>query len=229
MKTDNIFMGFSDQTFRFLKDLKANNNKMWFEQNKQDYEFFLLEPLKKIVRNMGDFMLAIDPYFDVHPAINRTISKIYRDTRFSNYKYPFKTTSWITFKRPKKDWKDSPAYFFEISSDSYRFGMGHYSASPNTMRQFREAIDDDPEKFLKTIAFYSKQKLFTIEGDLYVKIFDKSKPKQIQNWYQRKNLYLVCNRYIDQDIYSDRLIDTLIEGFQILVPLYKYLWEIKGN
>lgn len=228
MNSDDIFGGFPDQTFKFLKELAANNNKKWFEHHKRDYHLFLLEPLKKIVRNMDDFMLSIDPYFDVHPAINRTISKIYRDTRFSNDKSPFKTTMWITFKRPKKNWKDAPAYFFEIASDSYRFGMGHYSASPNTMRQFREAIDDNPEKFLKTIAFYSKQNVFTIEGDLYKKVFDKSKPKQIQDWYQRKNLYLVCNRSIDQDISSGQLIDTLIEGFQTLAPLYHYLWEIKN-
>lgn len=229
MNSDRTFRGFPDQAFRFLRQLKANNNKMWFEQHRQDYQIFLLEPMKKIVQNLSDFMLTIDPYFDVRPAINRTISKIHRDTRFSNDKSPYKTSMWITFKRPVKNWKDAPAYFFEMSSEAYRFGMGHYRASPNTMELLRKAIDDDPKKFVQTIAFYSKQSIFTIEGEQYVKIFDKSKPEQIQNWYQRRNLYLVCNRSIDQHLFSDQLIDTLIEGFRMLAPLYNYFWEIKDK
>ncbi len=140
MKHEHPFTGFYKETFVFLRSLETNNNKKWFEQHKNDYHEFLLNPLKSLVSDLSGFMLTIDPFFEVSPAVNRTISRIYRDTRFTKDKSPYKTTSWIIFKRPKKDWKNSPAYFIELSPDSYRFGMGFYSASPNTMRLFREAI-----------------------------------------------------------------------------------------
>ncbi len=57
----------------------------------------------------------------VSPQINRTISRIYRDTRFSKDKSPYKTTMWVTFKRPVKEWQNAPAYFFEITLESYRY------------------------------------------------------------------------------------------------------------
>ncbi|MFQ6083392.1 MAG: DUF2461 domain-containing protein [Candidatus Aminicenantia bacterium] len=226
-KKEMRFNGFSPKTLDFLRNLKANNNKIWFEQHKQDYQKYLLEPLQNLVTDLGKFMLAIDPYFEIRPAVNKTISRIYHDTRFSKDKSPYKSTMWITFKRPSKDWKDAPAYFFEISSDSYRYGMGFYSASPDTMYRFREMIDKKPKEFLKAIAFYSKQQVFVLEGDKYKRILDENKPEEIQNWHQRRNLYLVCNRKIDNCLFSRELIDDLIFGFGLIAPFYHYLWKMK--
>ena len=229
MKYKHPFTGFYKETFVFLRSLAANNNKMWFEQHKTDYHEFLLSPLKSLVSDLSEFMLTIDPYFEVTPAINKTVSRIYRDTRFTKDKSPYKTTSWITFKRPKKDWKDAPAYFFELSPDSYRFGMGLYSASPNTMGLFREAIDEKTEEFDSTISFYKKQDIFHIEGEKYVRIIDKSKSSEILDWYQRKNLYLVCNKNIDEILFSKGLVENLSSSFSLLEPLYQYLLKIREN
>jgi len=227
MSCEHPFTGFYRETFVFLRSLEANNNKQWFEQHKGDYHEFLLNPLKSLVSELSGFMLAIDPYFEVSPAVNKTISRIYRDTRFAKDKSPYKTTSWITFKRPKKEWKDSPAYFFELSPDSYRFGMGLYSASPNTMSLFRESIDENPKKFNKAISFYASQNIFRIEGNQYKRIFDKSKSDQILDWYQRKNLFLVCNNDLDKQVLGNELVDKLVSSFSLLEPLYQYLLGVR--
>jgi len=227
MSDEHLFTGFCKETFIFMRALEKNNNKPWFMRHKNDYHEFVLNPLKSLVSDLSGFMLTIDPYFEVSPAVNRTISRIYRDTRFTKDKSPYKTTAWITFKRPKKDWKDSPAYFFELSPYSYRFGMGLYSASPNTMRLFREAIDEDPKKFNRAISFYGKQDIFHVEGEQYVRIIDKSKSDEILKWYQRKNLYLVCNRDIDETLFSHELVDNLKSSFALLQPLYQYLLEVR--
>lgn len=229
MKQTDSFAGFSKETLSFLKSLQMNNNKEWFEKHKEDYNLYLLNPLRSLVNDLSEFMLTIDPHFEVSPAINRTISRIYRDTRFTKDKSPYKTTAWITFKRPKKDWKDSPAYFFELSRDSYRFGMGLYSASPNTMSLFREAIDEKPEEFNEAIRFYRKQDIFHIEGEKYVRIIDKNKTTETLDWYQRKNLYLVCNRKIDNILFSQNLVENLSTSFALLEPLYQYLLKVREN
>ncbi|MBL7073807.1 DUF2461 domain-containing protein [candidate division KSB1 bacterium] len=222
-----MFYGFSPKTSDFLKNLKVNNNKVWFESHRQNYQKYLLEPLRNLVVDIGEFMLTIDPYFEISPAVNKTISRIYRDTRFSKQKSLYKTTMWITFKRPNKDWKDAPAYFFEISPDSYRYGMGFYSASKDTMDRFREMIDKKPKEFLKAISFYSKQRVFVVEGEKYRRILDDNKPEEIQNWYQRRNLYLVCNRKIDNCLFSRELVGDLMFGFGLVSPFYHYLWKLK--
>lgn len=229
MSCEHPFTGFHKETFVFLRSLEKNNNKKWFDQHKNDYHNFLLNPLKNLVSDLSGFMLTIDPYFEVSPAVNRTISRIYRDTRFTKDKSPYKTTAWITFKRPKKDWKDSPAYFLELSPYSYRFGMGLYNASPNTMRGFRDAIDDKVDDFLQAISFYPKQKMFKIEGNQYKRVINQHQPADIQEWYQRKNLYIVCNRKIDKCLFSSKLVDDLRFGFRLLDPFYHYLWRTKSQ
>ena len=221
------FNGFSPKTLKFLKCLKVNNNKTWFQKHRTDYEEYVLQPLRDLVTDLGDFMLDIDPCFEITPAVNKTISRIYRDTRFSKDKSPFRSTVWITFKNQNKDWTTLVSgYFFELSINSYRYGMGFYNAAPAIMSKFREMIDENPEEFLKAISFFEKQRTFVLEGEKYKRIIDKTKPKQIQDWYQRKNMYLVCNRKIDDRLFSYKLVDDLIYGFGLAAPLYHYLQNI---
>ena len=226
-RKDFLFKGFSHQTLGFLRNLEENNNKLWFEANKQDYTKHLLEPLQNLVSDLGPYMLAIDPYFEVTPAVNKTISRMHRDTRFSKDISPYKITIWITFKRPAKEWQDAPAYFLELCQDYYRYGMGFYSARKDTIDKFREVMDKNPQEFAKAFSHYQKQKIFVIEGEKYKRILDASKPAEILDWYQRKNLYLVCNRTIDERLFSHDLLHDLINGFELLAPLYHYLGKLK--
>jgi uncharacterized protein (TIGR02453 family) len=224
---ENKFKGFSPKTLKFLKDLKVNNNKVWFKAHKSDYENYVLQPMRDLVTDLGDFMLDIDPSFEITPAVNKTISKIYRDTRFSKDKSPFRSVVWFTFKNQKKDWTTHVCgYFFELSIDSYRYGMGFYNAAPAIMSKFREMIDENPKEFLKAVSFFYKEKVFVLEGEKYKRIIDKSKSEQIQNWYQRKNMYLVCNRKIDKILFSTKLVDDLASGFNLIAPFYHYLQKV---
>ena len=149
------FDGFSRNTLKFLKGLKANNNKAWFQKHRDEYNKYVLDPLRNLVTDLGEFMLDIDPRFEITPVVNKTISRIYRDTRFSRDKSPFRSTVWITFKNQNKDWTTLVSgYFFELSVNSYRYGMGFYNAAPAIMAKFREMIDENPREFLKTISFF---------------------------------------------------------------------------
>lgn len=222
-KEQSKFKGFTPDTIKFLAELRTNNNKPWFEAHKGEYERFVLEPLQELVMDIGPFMLTIDPDFETRPRVDKTISRIYRDTRFSHDKSPFKSCMWITFKRPIKDWKDAPAYFLEITPDSYRYGMGFYSASKETMDRLRKAIDEKPKEFMKAVSFYSKQQDFIVEGEKYKRVLNSGLSNELQEWYQRKNLYLVCNRDIDERFFSKELADDLTSGFKLLAPFYRYL------
>lgn len=227
MEDDKQFRGYSPETLKFLKALESNNNKQWFEKHRADYEEFVLEPTRSLVNDLSEFMLKIDPRFEITPSINKTISRIYRDTRFSEDKSPYRSNFWIVFKRQKKEWSTQGcAYFFEVFKDFYRHGMGFYDALPAIMRKFREQIDENPKEFKKAISFYSKQKIYSLEGETYKRIIDKTKPKGIQTWYQKKSMYLVCNRKIDKALFGRKLVSDLKHGFDMLAPLYQYLQKV---
>jgi uncharacterized protein (TIGR02453 family) len=224
----NAFNGFTPDSLAFLESLGRNNNKAWFEAYRQDFENYLMTPLKALVTDLAAPMLAIDSDFVIIPAVDKTISRIYRDTRFSHDKSPYKTCLWITFKRNCPDWKDSPCYFFELTADSYRYGMGFYSASKETMNNIRELIDSKQAKFQKAISFLDNQQTFKLGGECYKRLLKPTLPDSLQEWYQRKSVHLVSKHDVGSQLFSRKIFNELSEGYTLLSPLYHFLWEIKG-
>ncbi|MBJ6800550.1 DUF2461 domain-containing protein [Geomonas propionica] len=220
------FDGFPPATFQFLRGLCDNNPKEWFELHKSDYQNYVLKPLQSLAAGLGPLMLSIDPDIEVTPSLNKTIARIYRDTRFSKDKSPYKTSHWITFKRSKIEWVDKPAFFIEISPYSYRYGMGFYSASRETMDRFRKGIDSHPAKFLSATSFFKKQRVFSIEGDEYKRPLKPDLPEELQRWYNRKNLYLVSNRQVEGGSIEQEIFSELVSGFQTIAPFYEYLRKV---
>lgn len=229
MTVKDSFTGFTPQALCFLRDLKANNTKDWFEAHRSEYEQSLLSPLRALTAGLTPLMLSIDPDLVVEPR--RVISRIHRDTRFSRDKSPYKTTLWLTFKRPLSDWQDAPAFFFEIGADSWRYGMGFYAASKETMDRLRQLIERKPVEFEGMIAFLADQDRFTVEGEQYKRLINPALPEHLRPWHQRKSVYLVCNRQGDQQLCSRELLSELITGFSLLEPLYHSFSKLRiaGN
>lgn len=222
------FAGFAPESVAFLQALadSDNNNRGWFESHRPDYQRYILEPLRSLVQELGLFMLSLDSLLDVTPAPNHTISRIHRDTRFSRDKSPYRRCMWITFKRPSADWKERPCFFFEIGRESYRYGMGFYSASREAMERFRAAVDADPQRFRRAIGFCRGNQPFVVEGERYKRPLPGDRPAELREWCDRKSLYLVCNRTIDERLFSPDLSGDLMAGFELLAPLYHYLWKV---
>ena len=220
----NAFSGFRPDSIQFLVENRQRNSKPWFESHRNRYEILLLNPFRNLIGELTPFMLAIDPDFDLKPAINRTISRLYRDTRFSRDKSLFRDTMWLVIRRLGEDWKTSaPAFYFEISPSGYRYGMGFYAASRMIMDLFREAIDEKPQIFKKATAFLVRSDRYELNGESYKRRLPSRHPQIIQTWYQRKTFYLVCERSHDEVLYSSRLTGELTEGFEILAPLYRFI------
>ena len=223
------FNGFSPHSLAFFERLAANNSKAWFEAHRAEYEEHLLEPLKALVSDLAEPMSAVDPDLVTIPAVDKTISRIYRDTRFSRNKSPYKACLWITFKRPSPDWKEAPCFFFEIKADSYRYGMGFYSASKETMDRLRQFIERKPAAFRQVIAPLAGQQRFTLEGERYKRALNPALSDDLQEWHQRKNVYLVCNRIADARLFTKGIFEELRDGFAQLAPVYRMLWQVRGE
>lgn len=224
------FQGFRQETILFLKEIAGNNNKTWFEAHKQDYQQYVLRPFQDLVADLTPFMLIMDPEFTTTPKVGKTISRIYRDTRFSKDKSLYRNSVWFTFKRNSPDWKEDPAFFFEINPTIYRYGMGFYQAPRPFIEFFRKKITSEPQYFLDAVSFLKQDKSFTLEGEEYKKIPVHHDHPEIERWCRLKSFCLICNNFINSSdplLFTKDLTDRLINDFEILVPLYHYLWDIK--
>ena len=221
---------FSEESFVFLANLKANNSKKWYIENKEDYEQFVLEPMRDFVYCLSSTMLGIDNEIEVRPKIGKTISRIFRDTRFSNDKSIFKDKMWVTFKRYGTSNLDFPAFFFELTPYSFRYGMGFFSASPKSMASVRDLIDKKESRFLKIVKKIENSGIFTLEGEMYKKNHYQGSNEELATWYNRKNIYLVYNSNVIAELFERGRIEQIKEEFKTLQDIYNFfVLAIRNN
>ena len=89
---------FTHDTFAFLTELAANNNREWFLANKPRYERDVKDPALRFITDFAEPLAEISPHFRADPRVNGgSLFRIYRDTRFSKDKSPYKTMTGIHF------------------------------------------------------------------------------------------------------------------------------------
>jgi len=220
------FSGFNQQGLTFLLQLSQNNNKEWFEEHREVYQENVLSPFRHLVSDLSQDMLVIDELFEVRPSIGKTLSRMHRDTRFSNDKSIYRSNMWLSFKRSRKNWTDAPTYFFELGPDWWRYGLGYYSATRVTMDLFRQQLNQKPEEFLKLARRIPSH--FTVEGESYKRPLVKDQPAEIATWYNKKSFALISHHQDMEPLFSGKLASQLSQDFHKLAPLYDMLMKIEG-
>ncbi len=224
------FTGFTINSIVFLRELAVHNNKSWFEQNRTGYERNLLEPLKDLVTGLGDTIRKIDNHIDTAPRTDRTISRIYRDIRFSSDKSPYRTDQWISFRRSKKVWGNVPEFYFYFTPTEYQYGMGFYAALPKNMQQIRDHIALHSGEFGRIINEYTSVKNLALKGEEYKKPIKNVLPAEFRSWYIKKSFYLSREKKIDALFYSENLQEEIKEVFRSCANLYRFIVEaLYGN
>lgn len=222
---------FSIDTLDYLREVREQNSREWFADNKDWYTEALITPLQNFVQYLSETMSNIDEEFELMPRVNKTISRINRDTRFSKDKSLYKDKMWVTFKKRGKDKIDYPAYFFELGPQSYRYGMGFFSASPKSMGLLRELMTEKEKHFSQLVKAVEEKKIFNVEGEMYKRNQFADKKPELQQWYNRKNIYLAYNSEIVDELFQDDFMENVKEDYIFLAGMYHFFVEAmsKGN
>jgi uncharacterized protein (TIGR02453 family) len=131
--------------FRFLRELRAHNERMWFEANKPRYLGLVRDPVLAFVEAVAPDLSAISPHVVADPRPSGgSLLRIYRDTRFSRDKTPYKTNVGLRF--PHGAGKDihGPGYYLYLAPDEVFMGAGMWHPDPDALQAVREAIVKDP-------------------------------------------------------------------------------------
>lgn len=222
MKQVDSFTGFPKELTDFLWQLRFNNNKEWFDKNRDKYKALLKDPMDSFAFDMSQMLVKSSGIVAI-PAVSR----MNRDIRFSKNKEPYRDHKWVVFKREDGAWKDKPAMFFEIGPEYYMIGMGIYESLPAYMKAFRKKVDSNTAEFERLIKQYDNSDFFSLEGDLYKRKFAEDKSNAVLNWYQRKSIALICSRSIDELVNSRELLDFCHKQFQFLIPMMDYMMSVR--
>lgn len=141
---------FSTGVFTFLREVAANNNRDWWEGNKDRYVRLIREPAKEFI---VDFEPRLHAISDRYVADTRTnggsLMRPYRDTRFSKDKTPYKTNVGIQFRHEMAKDVHAPGFYLHIAPGDCWAGVGMWRPEPKVARRIREAIHERPDAWRK--------------------------------------------------------------------------------
>ena len=219
-----MFNGFSQQTVDFMRNLRLNNRREWFEENKEDFIQHFQSPMKDLGQEVFQ-CLAAD--YTKHGFIHK-VSRIYKDARRVRDGEPYRSHMWFSIEKPSEEWTATPVFWFELSPDSWRYGLGYYQAKATTMAKFRARLDRDTKKFEKLIASLENQSEFVLMGDEYKR---KKEPPSSKTapWYNRKSFVLIHEQENGEEIFSSALADRLVGGYKFLMPFYDYFITLDSD
>lgn len=144
------FPGFSKDFFAFFKDLKANNNKEWFTENKPRYKDVVQGELSAFVTAMAPRLAKISAHYIADPRpTGKSIFRIYRDLRFSKGGKPYKENAAVQFRNEVSQDVHAPGFYVHLADNEVFFGGGIWKPASPDLRKIRDAIVDDPKGWAK--------------------------------------------------------------------------------
>ncbi len=136
---------FTKATFQFLSDLSENNNKEWFDENRDRYEDHWKAPALEVIRAVSAELQDIDPPLKAEPKINGSLRRINRDVRFSKDKSPYNASLHLIFwagGHPNR----SPGTHVVLHPGSVGVGAGMWGFKGETLNTYRKRIMDDADR-----------------------------------------------------------------------------------
>ena len=215
----------SPSTIKFLKDLKKNNNKPWFDKNRKVYE-----------EAKADFARFIQAVIDQHgkkdASIKNIVAKdclfrINRDVRFSKDKSPYKSNFGASINNGGRKAENSAGYYFQVQPNRNFAGGGIWMPMPDELKKVRQEIDYNFADFKKIIG---SKKFKSVYGDLdrspdflLVRVPKGYEADNPAADYLKLKSFVAISFFTDADLTSKDLVKKTVAAFEALQPLIEFI------
>ncbi len=217
------FPGFSPEVLAFLRSLKRNNRREWFQPRKEKYESLIKFPMLELVGCLNEQFSQIAPEYVTPPQ--KATFRIYRDIRFSSDKSPYKTHIAAMFPRQSATTKMGGAvFYFHFTEKELLFFGGVYQPDRDELLAYRTLIQESHEELQEILRDRRLQKtagkLQGAQMNRIPKGFPTDHPAEAL--LRQKQWYLEST--VDSKlITSPKLLPTLVEQFRVMLPLMEFL------
>ncbi len=222
------FPGFTSEAFDFLKKLKSNNDREWFTPRKDDYNDELRDPMRCLVAQLSRELPERGLPLSGEPR--RAVFRVYRDTRFSKNKTPYKTHVAAVLSRDG-DKRAPGALYIHVEPGSNRIGGGFWRPEKTFIRQWRERLVADPQTFLQIVEDLEEAG-FTVEtsGSKLTRMphgFNDHRDSPAAEYLRWKGGFAATREDIpDEATQSPDFADFVIETAEQVRPLLEYGWGL---
>lgn len=222
------FPGLSDAGMQFLRDLKLNNDREWFKPRKEIFDDEVMLPTRCLVADVT--RRATSEGLTLSGGPKGAIFRIYRDTRFSKNKQPYKTHVGVFWSRSgsRKEWGGLYVHFEPGKSF---VALGHWRVEPPMLRRWRERMSMNPGEWLEIVeGIESRGVSVTAEEPLkrMPQGFQDFQDHDIAPWLKAKG-FTAAQKLTDAQVQSPKLTEDVIDFARRAIPLLEYGWEIEDH
>lgn len=214
---------FTRDTMQFLMELRFNNNREWFEANRERFEKHCKAPMLAFITAVADPLRRVNRDVVADPRPNGgSMFRIYRDTRFSKDKTPYKTAMGASFRHKAGRDVPAPGFYLHVEPDGCFMGAGMWHPEPEALQRIRNHVVAKPG------VWTALQKTVTLEGDSLTRVpkgYDREHP--LADVLRRKD-FITSLPLRDKQVLSPDLVETFVEACGRANPLMKVLSAAMG-
>lgn len=219
------FTGFNRDFFAFFRELKANNDRAWFEANKPRFREDVQGPMSDFIAAMAPHLSKLSKNFVADPRPNGgSMFRIYRDVRFSKDKRPYKEHAACQFRHRLGRDVHAPGFYVHLAPDEVFFGGGLWMPDPDALAKIRQRIAERPAEWKKVVADKRFVQTFgSIEGEQLSrppKGFDPAHPFIADI---RRKSFVAGVDSSAKAAQSAAFVEEVAQTFRALSPLIRFL------
>ncbi|MBV6881083.1 DUF2461 domain-containing protein [Epilithonimonas ginsengisoli] len=215
------------ETLNFLSTLEINNNREWFNENKQLYleaKANFENVVNEIIAEVAEFDESVERL-----EAKNCIFRIYKDTRFSKDKTPYKTNIGASLVEKGPKTLNHAGYYIHLENGKSFLAGGVYMTEPKNLKAIREAISSDGEKFMKILNKKSFKDVLELQGTQLVKVpqgFDKENPMAD---YLKFKQFTVFHPLSDKEVLDKNFVKNTVKVLKEIYPFNRFLNEAIGK
>jgi uncharacterized protein (TIGR02453 family) len=215
---------FTPATFRFLRALRRNNEREWFRAHKGDYERHVREPFLQLIGDMQAPLEKISPHYRADPRkVGGSLYRIYRDTRYSSSKLPYKSWQGSRFAHERHREIQAPSFFLHIEPGDCFAGGGMWHPEADALKHIRGFLVDNPAAWKRATQASAFRQHLRFGGESLVRPprgYDSA--HELIEDLKRKD-FVASTRFDEALACSSELLPWTVSTFRCVAPLVDYL------
>jgi uncharacterized protein (TIGR02453 family) len=215
---------FTDDTFKFLRQLARNNNREWFAKHKPRYEEYVQAPFLRLIGDLEGPLAAISPHYRaVAQKQGGSLFRVYRDARFSTDKTPYKTWAGARLFHARRKELQTPMFYLQVQPGDCMIAAGMWRPEPPALKRLREFIVDNPAAWKQATQSPAFRKAYEMGGDSLSRPPRGYDPKhELIDDLKRKD-FVAWRKYDDAEMIAPGLVRRIEKDLKGLAPLNDYL------
>jgi uncharacterized protein (TIGR02453 family) len=221
---------FTPALFSFLIDLGENNDRAWFDAHRERYERDLKEPALRFIRDFGEPLRGISPHFEAVPkAVGGSLFRIFRDTRFSADKRPYKTNTGLHFRHVSAKDAHAPGFYLHLAPGEVFGGFGLWEPDPPTLARLRDAIVAQPDRWAAIKAELDLSGMPCAMADGMLKRVPPGYPKDHPHAEDlKRKSHAASVRFTEADATAPDFLERYAAACRRAAPVMAFLCEAVG-